>query len=313
MMVEMGASISSCGVSKPIDRAAASFANSSRPLGAWAVTASATPRRIASSCSRACLRSSWSRSASMKSPTWSPSASVSAYTPGSRSRTSRENTSITPTQSVRGGDGERHAAVEPCGRRLLGTHEGARLERVAEPHGRPDSHAWPARSSPRSRTSSRVARSNASASTPSSRHCATHLSRSSSPIDQKCATCRPSGRAIDSSSSGAASSKLLASAIARATPYCAVRRAESRSWSSRRRAINTDMAPPMRSTAGRDEVPVTEKEVVVRDRDDRHRDHEGGHRDDQRLASRRAGRRDQRSDQQQLNEQRDWYRPRGRR
>ena len=141
MMVVMGASISSCGVSKPIDRAAASFANSRRPLGAWAVTASATPRRIASSCSRACVRSSWSRSASMKSPTWSPSASVSAYTPGSRSRTSRENTSITPTHSSAAVTGN---AMPPCSPAAVASSVRVKVPAsMASPsqHGRPDSHA----------------------------------------------------------------------------------------------------------------------------------------------------------------------------
>ena len=177
---------------------------------------------------------------------------------------------------------------------------------VASPsqHGRPVSHASPGRPSPRSRTSSRVARSKSSASTPSSSHWATHLSRPSSPMDQKCATWRPSGRAIDSSRSGAASSKLWARAIARATPYCAVRRAESRSSWPRRRAMNTAMHATDDEHRGGHEVAAAEEGVPMLRRNDGHRDRDGQDRHDHGLASRRSGRGYERPDEQELNEQR---------
>ncbi len=57
-MISAGAADSSASLeSKPSSSTAASLANSSLPSGAWAVTASATPLRMASSWSRACRAS----------------------------------------------------------------------------------------------------------------------------------------------------------------------------------------------------------------------------------------------------------------
>ena len=193
----------------------------------------------------------------------------------------------------------------PACRRDLLAHEGARGDRVAEPARPAALPAWPGRSSPGSRTSSRVARSNA-----------VGVEAVLAPLcdapEPAVVPHRPEVRDLAAERAGDRLEQVRRGLVEAACAGDRARdavlrlsRAESRSrWLAQagdehRHGAADEEHGRSRRSGGR----CRTRRCQPRRAAPRPRAASDG--DEQRLASRRAGRRDQRPDEQQLDEQRD--------